>query len=272
MRPAAVAGLFYPKDPRDLAQTVDRLLQDASLARGEARVGRVKGVIAPHAGYVYSGPIAATAYDRLRAGSDREKVRRVVLMGPTHRAYVRGLALAGVEAFETPLGRIPVDLEAVALVSSLPQVVTSPAAHAREHSLEVHLPFLQRLFGTDFALVPFAVGEATPEEVAEVLDRLWGGDDTRVVISSDLSHFLSYRDAFRVDSETAKHILALDPVDGDHACGARPLNGLLALARRRQVRLELLDLRSSGDTAGTRDEVVGYGAFLLREGEPGGAS
>jgi AmmeMemoRadiSam system protein B len=274
VRPAVVAGLFYPRDPTDLARTVDRLLEEARAARPSGDRAVIKGIVAPHAGYVYSGPIAATAYDLLREGAER--VRRIVLLGPTHRAYVRGLALAGVDAFQTPLGVVPVDMDAIAEIASLPQVVTSPAAHAREHSIEVHLPFLQRVFGRevapgkrewprDLAVVPLAVGEATPAEVAEVLDRLWGGEETRVIVSSDLSHFLGYRDAFRVDQETARHITALEPVDGEQACGARPLNGLLALAKRRGLALELLDLRSSGDTAGSRDEVVGYGAFAVRE-------
>lgn len=273
VRPAAVAGLFYPRDPRELARLVDRLLDDAAAARpgGQGPEGSrvegedepVKGVIAPHAGYAYSGPVAASAYLRLRP--ERGTVSRVVLLGPTHRAYVRGLALPGADAFETPLGRVPVDADAVARIASLPQVVTSPGAHAQEHSLEVHLPFLQRLFGPDFTLLPLAVGEATPDEVAEVLERLWGGPETKIVISSDLSHFLGYRDAYRVDRATADRIVHLEPVVGEQACGARPVNGLLALARRRDLSLELVDLRSSGDTAGGRDEVVGYGAFLVHE-------
>jgi AmmeMemoRadiSam system protein B len=212
---------------------------------------------------VYSGPIAGSAYEALRTGA--RAVRRVVLLGPTHRVYVRGLALPEVEAFETPLGTVHLDRDAIASIEDLPQVVTSAAAHAREHALEVQVPFLQRLFGDRFLLVPLAVGEATPEEVAEVLERLWGGDETRLVISSDLSHYLTYGEGRRVDAETARHIEALESVEPDEACGARPLNGLLALARRRGLTIALLDLRSSGDTAGRRDEVVGYGAFAVRE-------
>lgn len=261
VRQPAVAGTFYPSDREELASGVDELLSDAA-ARTE-HGPRAKAVIAPHAGHVYSGAIAATAYATL--ARDRSSVRRVVILGPTHRAYVRGLALAGVEAFETPLGRLEVDLEAVASIADLPQVVTSPSAHAREHSIEVHLPFVQRAFGSHVKIVPLAVGEASPEEVAEVLERLWGGDETRIVISSDLSHFLPYRDAHTVDSATARSIVALRPVRPEEACGARPVNGLLALAARRGLRIELLDLRSSGDTAGGRDEVVGYGAFAVCE-------
>jgi len=260
VRQPAVAGLFYPSDREELANSVDELLSES--AAGATQVP-AKAVIAPHAGHVYSGAIAAVAYTGL--ARDAAGVRRVVILGPTHRAYVRGLALAGVDAFETPLGRLEVDREAVALLADLPQVVTSPSAHAREHSIEVHLPFVQRAFGPHVRIVPLAVGEASPDEVAEVLERLWGGDETRIVISSDLSHFLTYGDARVVDVATARKIVALEPVRPEEACGARPVNGLLALARRRGLRLELLDLRSSGDTAGSRDEVVGYGAFAVRE-------
>lgn len=261
IRPPAVAGLFYPGDAVELRATIDGFLAQARPADAPARV--VKAIVAPHAGYVYSGPIAASAYAALRAGATL--VRRVVLLGPTHRVYVRGLALPDVDAFETPLGIVRLDLDAIAALADLPQVVTSAAAHAREHSLEVHVPFLQRLFGDRFLLVPLAVGEASPDEVAEVIERLWGGDETRIVISSDLSHYLPYGEARRADLETARHIEALEPVAPDEACGARPLNGLLALARRRGLTVELLDLRSSGDTAGKCDEVVGYGAFAVRE-------
>jgi AmmeMemoRadiSam system protein B len=274
VRPAAVAGLFYPSDPAALARTVDRLLEEAHAARGP--VGQpVKGIVAPHAGYAYSGSVAAAAYDRLR--EDAARVRRVVLLGPAHRAHVRGLALPGVAAFETPMGPIPIDESAVAAITGLPQVVTSSAAHAREHSLEVQLPFLQRVFKRaassasrawppELAVLPLAVGEASADEVAAVLERVWGGPETRIVVSSDLSHFLGYWDARRADRETAQHITDLEPVDPSRACGARPLNGLLALARRRGMSIELLALRSSGDAGGSHDEVVGYGAFAGCEG------
>lgn len=270
VRPAAVSGTFYPREPEELARLVDRLLADARAARGPVDGRPIKGIVAPHAGYVYSGPVAAVAYDRLR--DDAARVRRVVLLGPAHRVYVRGLALSGADSLETPLGIIAVDADAVRALTGLSQVVTSPAAHAREHSLEVHLPFLQRVFGPGLTVVPLLVGEAGAADVSEVLARLWGGDETRVVISSDLSHYLPYGEAARVDRATVARILALEPVEGDQACGARPLNGLLALARARGLTLELVDLRSSGDTAGPRDEVVGYGSFLVHEPVRGGAA
>jgi hypothetical protein len=177
---------------------------------------------------------------------------------------VRGVALPGVERFATPLGEVPVDAEAVATLRDLPQVVESPAAHATEHSLEVQLPFLQRVLG-EFSLLPLAVGDATAEEVAEVLDRLWGGDETLVVVSSDLSHYLPYDTARRVDRDTVDHLLALDAeIDHERACGATPIGGLLLAARRHGLRAELIDLRNSGDTAGDRRRVVGYAAIAFR--------
>ncbi len=259
-RPAAVAGTFYPASASELRRHVDELLADA------ARLGRApapKALIAPHAGYVYSGPIAASAYAQI--ASQRSRIRRVVLLGPAHRVPVRGLALPGVQRFTTPLGDVAVDAGAVAALRDLPQLVESPLAHAAEHSLEVHLPFLQRLLG-DFSLVPLVVGDATPEEVAAVLDRVWGGDETLIVVSSDLSHYLPYDNARRIDRDTVDRLLALDvTLDHERACGATPVNGLLLAARRRGLRAELLDLRNSGDTAGDRRRVVGYAAVAFRQ-------
>jgi len=226
-RPPAVAGTFYPGDPATLARDVD----DA-LAGARASIGRApKALIVPHAGYVYSGAVAAKAYAALEPL--RATIRRVVLLGPCHRVAVRGLALPSADAFDTPLGRVPVDREAVAALGAMPQVVVSGAAHAQEHSLEVQLPFLQRTLA-DFTLVPLAVGDASAGEVAEVLERLWGGPETLIVISSDLSHFHRYDDASRIDRVTADAILALDPaLDHEQACGATPIAGLLTVARRR---------------------------------------
>lgn len=263
VRPAAVAGMFYPASAAALSRDVADLLAGAA---DDARGKPVpKAIIAPHAGYIYSGPTAAAVFARLAPA--RGTVRRVVLLGPVHRVPVRGLALPGTEALATPLGTIKVDSGAVAQIRSLPQVTVSAAAHAQEHSLEVHLPFLQQALG-EFTLVPLAVGDASPEEVAQVLDTLWGGRETLIVISSDLSHYLSYADAQAVDRVTAQAILDLrTDISHEQACGGTPVNGLAWTARRRGLETELIDLRNSGDTAGDRGRVVGYGAFAFYEKE-----
>lgn len=278
VRPAAVAGTFYPGSPGVLRAAVEGYLAEgrAGLAGTEAapRAARAsrspKAVIAPHAGYVYSGPTAGYAFAALTAGGP--VLRRIVLLGPAHRVWLRGLGLPGAEGFATPLGVVPVDGAAVEAVADLPQVSVQPLAHAPEHSLEVELPFLQ-VAQEGAAIVPLVVGEeATGEEVAEVLERLWGGPETAIVVSSDLSHFLPYDKARRVDRDTADEILALrGPLHPRQACGALAVNGLLTAARRLGLVAELLDLRSSGDTAGDHDQVVGYGAFAFHE-EAGPAS
>ncbi len=265
-RPPAVAGLFYPDDPAELRGEVQRLLAAAGGA-GALPPKAPKALIVPHAGYVYSGPIAAQAYSRLAGQCGH--VRRVVLLGPAHRVALRGLAVPAASAFETPLGTVPIDRDALALLADLPQVAIDERAHTAEHSLEVHLPFLQQLLGT-FSLVPLVVGAASTEDVAAVLERLWGDDSTLIVASSDLSHYLGYDDARRVDRDTLAAVLRLEPrLTHDQACGATPVNGLLALAHRRGMRAELLDLRNSGDTAGDRARVVGYAAVAFFE--PAGA-
>ncbi len=264
VRKAAVAGLFYPDDPEELATTVRTLLAEAARdAAAEPPGPPPKAVIVPHAGYVYSGPVAASVYARLLPL--RGRIRRVVLLGPAHHAYVRGLAASRADAFDTPLGRIPVDRAAVErLLATFPQVVLSDEAHAREHSLEVQLPFLLATLG-DFELVPLAVGDATPDEVAEVLDALWDGPETLIVVSSDLSHYYPYRVARQLDLATTRSIEALDPagLHEESACGRIPVQGLLVEARRHGLRCRTVDLRNSGDTAGPRDRVVGYGGYLL---------
>jgi hypothetical protein len=264
-RPPAVAGSFYPRPPSVLLATVESLL-----AAAEVRCARrPKALVVPHAGYVYSGPVAASAYAQLRAPGP--PVERVILLGPAHHVAVAGLALPEAEAFLTPLGRVPLDLEAMERALRLPQVGRSAHVHALEHSLEVQLPFLQHLLPR-FALVPFAVGEATPEEVGEVLDLLWGGPETLVVISTDLSHHLPYDVARSIDRRTAGQVLAFDAhgLRWEQACGRVPLQGLLVAARRRGLAVEQLDLRNSGDTAGGPDAVVGYGAWALHEAVPAG--
>jgi MEMO1 family protein len=257
-RPAAVAGSFYPRDAGTLAAQVASYLG----SRPQAGVAP-KALIAPHAGYVYSGPIAASAYALL--APLRGKVTRVVLAGPAHRVYVSGAAVPTAPAFDSPLGAVPVDAKAIARLRELPFVEVSDAAHAQEHSLEVHLPFLQSVLGS-FSLVPIVVGGASPAQMAQLLEHVWGGEETLIVVSSDLSHYLPYGAACKRDRDTADAILALDArLDPDEACGAMPINGLLTVARKRGMGVELLDLRNSGDTAGDRERVVGYAAFAFRE-------
>jgi AmmeMemoRadiSam system protein B len=264
LRPAAVAGFFYPEAPAALAAGVREYLEAAP--RGPAGAAPPKALIVPHAGYVYSGPVAAPAYARLAAGG--AGVRRVVLLGPAHRVPIRGLAVPTAAAFTTPLGSVAVDADAVTRALQLPQVCCSDAAHASEHSLEVQLPFLQTVLAR-FGIAPFAVGDASAAEVAEVIDLLWGGPETLIVVSSDLSHYRAYADAREADRKTADAVLALcATLDHEHACGAAPVNGLLMAARRRGLRPELLDLRNSGDTAGGRSRVVGYASFAFTEVRP----
>jgi AmmeMemoRadiSam system protein B len=244
-RRVAVAGSFYPADPEELRGTVAELLERAAPGRP------AKAIVAPHAGYVYSGAIAASAFRCMP-----QHVRRVVLLGPSHFALLRGVAAPRAPRFATPLGEVAIEVP--------DGIARNDAPHEREHSLEVEVPFLQMVL-REFALVPLAVGDASPQEVADVLSRVWGGPETVVVVSSDLSHYLRYDEAREMDEQTARRIERLVPVAADAACGAAPLNGLLFEAARRAMRCERLDLRNSGDTAGDRRRVVGYGAFALRE-------
>jgi len=261
VRAPAVAGMFYPGAGRELAQVLTDLLGTAARDAPERAVP--KAIIAPHAGYVYSGPVAASVYTLLAPA--RRSITRVVLLGPTHRVAVRGLALPGCGAFATPLGTVEVDADAIEALRGMTQVVVSAQAHALEHSLEVHLPFLQTAI-EKFRLVPLAVGHCGAQEVAAVLDVLWGGPETLIVVSSDLSHYLSYADAQALDRATAKAILGLAAdISHEQACGATPVMGLTSIARRRGLKPELIDLRNSGDTAGDKNRVVGYGAFAFYE-------
>lgn len=260
VRAPAVAGLFYPAAASALAAEVDGLLARVTSASGPVP----KALIVPHAGFPYSGPIAASAYARLAPA--RNTIRRVVLLGPAHRDWFEGLALPSVEAFRTPLGDIPIDRDAVTSLRKLPQIAVRDDAHKAEHSLEVHLPFLQRLL-PEFSLVPLAVGDASAEDVAGALDAVWGGPETVIVISSDLSHYHQYESARQIDTATAAAIERLDGdfLDGHRACGFIPIRGLLHEVSRRDLRIARADLRNSGDTAGGRDEVVGYGAWTIAD-------
>lgn len=261
IRPAAVAGMFYPEAPAVLAAEVQAYLGEAAPAATVA--GLPKALIVPHAGYVYSGPIAAAAYRRLAGYADA--IGRVVLFGPTHRVAVQGLAVPSVRAFATPLGVVEIDTDAVESALMLAQVHKNDAAHALEHSLEVQLPFLQTVLH-QFRIVPFAVGQASAAQVAEVIELFWNDPETLVVVSSDMSHYHRYGEARALDRATADSVLALcATLQGEQACGATAVNGLLLAARRRGLAPELIDLRNSGDTAGDKTRVVGYASFAFAE-------
>ena len=258
IRRAVVDGLLYPAAPAALRERVAGCLAAVPAAQGD----QAKLLIAPHAGYDYCAAVAACAYASLgpRPG---QRIRRVVLLGPAHRMALDGLAAPAAQAFETPLGRVPLDTAALQSLADLPQVMRNERAHEREHSLEVQLPFLQTLLGR-FTLVPLIVGECSADAVAQVLERLWGGDETLLVISSDLSHYLPYVQAQALDGATVQRILQLDASLCVHeACGAAAINGALLAARRHGLAPRLLDLRNSGDTAGDRDRVVGYAALAF---------
>lgn len=258
VREAAVAGLFYPADAGELSETVRSML-----SHGQPAGSAPKALIVPHAGYDYSGPVAATAYARLIPHADR--YHRVVLLGPCHRVALTGLAASPADAFRTPLGDVPLDRGSIATLD-FPALAMSAGAHRLEHSIEVQLPFLQSVLG-EFRLVPLVVGDATPENVAAVIDALWDETGTLVVVSSDLSHYLPYEDARRVDRVTCDAIERLDAgrIDPAGACGATAVAGLLIVAVRRGLAVRTLDLRNSGDTAGGGARVVGYGSWVFEE-------
>ena len=257
IREPSFAGHFYPDHPGELSKTVQGMLHASQAGPGTAP----KALIVPHAGYVYSGPVAATAYARLQPYHD--SYERVVLLGPCHRVATVGLAISTADAFRTPLGNVPVDHEAIKRLVHH-RVIRSDAPHSIEHSLEVHLPFLQQVL-ENFTLVPLVVGDASKEEVGEVLEQLWGGPETLIVISSDLSHYHDYETARQMDSSTSMAIESLKPaaIHYDDACGRNPISGLLLIADKLGLQAETLDLRNSGDTAGPRDSVVGYGAYIF---------
>jgi len=264
-RPPAVAGMFYSSSAQELTDELHDLLAHAKTSHTQDI--QPKALIVPHAGYAYSGAIAASAYQILNKPAIRSTIRRVILLGPTHRAAVSGLALpaADINAFATPLGRIPIDTALAQLALQLPQVRCSNAAHAQEHSLEVQLPFLQTLLD-NFTLLPLAVGSVSASNVAEVLDLLWGEKETLIIISSDLSHYRPYVAAQRMDQTTVEQILSFEPLaNHEQACGAIPINGFLLSARKHGLQGQLLDLRNSGDTGGDRSRVVGYASFAFTE-------
>ena len=259
IRQPAVAGTFYEDDPALLQVDLDSMLENA--IKPELDPNLLKALIVPHAGYIYSGPVAATAYKLLQAR--RTQIGRIILLGPSHRVPLQGIAMPKSRLFRTPLGDIPLDVPALESIKNLPSVAVREDAHTWEHSLEVQLPFLQTVLN-DFVLVPLVVGSTDAETVATVLNKLWGDEGTIVVISTDLSHFLPYETACSTDSNTTKLIEQLNPsLIGEQACGCHPLNGLLKLAREKGLKLSTLDLRNSGDTAGSHDQVVGYGSYAI---------
>jgi AmmeMemoRadiSam system protein B len=261
IRPAAVSGMFYPENPDVLR---DMIKQELSQAIPASITTAPKVLIVPHAGYIYSGSIAASAFVLLQPC--RQLIKRVVLIGPSHRVGFNGAALSSADDFDTPLGTIPVDKDAQAKLSGIADIHVINKAHAAEHSLEVQLPFLQCILDK-FAIVPIVAGDADPQLIAKIIETLWGGPETLIVISSDLSHFYQYQTAQRLDQATSQAILDLDvnAIDPQHACGCVGIRGLLTFAQRHPLEVSVLDLRNSGDTAGSKDSVVGYGAYLFTE-------
>lgn len=259
-RKPAVAGQFYPLDPQELTSQIKDLFAASRLCQAS----QVKAIIVPHAGYIYSGEVAASAY--LTLIPQMHKIKRVILLGPAHRVGFHGLATTSANYYSTPLGDVAIDRAAIDVIQSLPQVVNLDRAHTHEHSLEVQLPFLQNLLD-EFALVPLVVGDCNSQQVAEVLELLWGGEETLIVISSDLSHYNSYDDAVKQDRKTSHSIINMQPenIEFDDACGRIPIKGLLMVAEQHKLKPQQIDLKNSGDTAGSKDRVVGYGAYIFSQ-------
>ena len=259
VRPPAMAGVFYPLRPRDLQTALDT----AWAGRRVIEAKSPKALIAPHAGYQYSGAVAASAYALLQGGE--RSIERVVLLGPSHHFALPGFCVPLADAWQTPLGKVALDTDVLAELSARPDVLASDRPHEPEHALEVQLPFLQRVLHGPWKLVPVLVGKLPPEQVADLLDAVWGGPETLVVVSTDLSHFHPQREAERIDADTVASIAALrsEAISGDRACGARPLAGLLEAARRHGLHAQLIDVRTSADAGGDSQRVVGYASALL---------
>lgn len=258
IRQPAVAGLFYPADKESLQNDIEYYIEEANFGRDVIP----KAIVVPHAGYIYSGPIAATAYKQIIPIKD--EINRVILLGPSHRVAFTGLAVPESDFFQTPLGNIPIDQKGIKSLADLPQVIFSDQAHREEHSLEVQLPFLQEILG-EFSLIPLVVGDASSHDVAEVINKLWGDEHTLIVISTDLSHYHEYNEAQRIDRLTSDAIENLKPehIDYEDACGRNGLKGLMTIAKEKNLSVDILDLRNSGDTAGDKNRVVGYGAYVF---------
>jgi hypothetical protein len=256
-RQPAVAGLFYPAQPERLAAEVDAYIETAKIPE----LPDVKALVAPHAGYIYSGGVAGAAYSTLRFR--QHTVKRVILIGPAHRLAFRGLAHSGDDAFVTPLGEVQIDRETIEQLEQQCKVLRLPEAHRQEHSLEVQLPFLLRSIQQPFILLPLVAGDVTGDRVAQLLQLVWCPEDL-ILVSSDLSHYLSYEEATHKDKATSQKIIQLQgELNGYQACGCRALNGLIEFAKRQQWQAKCLDLRNSGDTAGDKSRVVGYGAYAF---------
>ncbi len=256
-RPPAVAGTFYPDNTYELSAMLDQFLQSVKVT------GQVpKAIIVPHAGYIYSGAVAASAYTLIRPA--RDKIKRVVLLGPSHKMPLLGLATTNAQNFSTPFGEVPVDRQAIYNITKFPQISIMEQVHANEHSLEVQLPFLQKILN-QFSIIPLVVGKATPEQVGEILEALWGNEETLIIISSDLSHYNNYKVAKKLDELTTQAIETLSPkkIKSEQACGRIPINGLLHIAKIKKMQVRTIDVRNSGDTAGSKDQVVGYGAYAF---------
>ena len=261
IRKPTVANLFYPGDAKKLQGQINVFLQFAKDTVDDNEP-LPKAIIAPHAGYIYSGPIAASAYARI--APLHNKIRRVVLLGPSHRVPLMGVAASSADSFSTPFGEIPLDRQTIEALEREQLVVTLDAAHEMEHSLEVHLPFLQTVLDK-FSLVPLVVGSATADQISRLIEFVWNEEDTLVVVSSDLSHYENYRAAQQHDQQTNQAIERLDfqHIGPQDACGCAPLNGLLRFAQQHHLHVQTVDYRNSGDTAGTKDQVVGYGAYVI---------
>ena len=261
IRPPAVAGMFYPESPNVLKDMIE---QDLAQAASTPIASVPKVLIVPHAGYIYSGPIAASAFRMLEPY--HQLIKRVIIIGPSHRVGFNGVAISSADSFETPLGTIPIDKEAQLKLSAMVGVHISDDAHAAEHSLEVQLPFLQTMLDK-FSIVPIVAGDASPQLIASIIETVWGGSETLIIISSDLSHYHPYQIAQQLDQITSQAIVELDvnTIDSEHACGSVGIRGLLTFAQRHPLEASIVDLRNSGDTAGSKDSVVGYGAYLFTE-------
>jgi len=267
IRHPAVASMFYPGKPADLLNSVRKYLSDADAEQSTVKFkndeNSVRALIVPHAGYIYSGKIAASAYQLLQR--NKYHFKRVLLLGPAHRLCLQGAAFPNEEVFETPLGSIILDKTRMKkLAAEFSWISFNEKAHAEEHSLEVQLPFLQETIA-DFELLPLVVGEMDSLQIAEMIQQFSTDLETLIVISTDLSHFHNYQTAYEKDALTANAIELLEPqkISSEDACGVYPLRGALVAALQNKWKIHRMGLCNSGDTTGDYGRVVGYGAWAL---------